>query len=172
MKYFPLLYRLDSAERYLIWMSNEHDSVVVDADGLVPSFGNITALRQFAEINDYSLETEEPVLHDLDWAVGWRIPQTVPVDCVKALEAWNLFDDIAASIPSRGDGFESFKSQYSEIYDKLFWGNNLPSMTPEGERYVPEWSRDELQSLSRVMTAGLNLFVASTHTWYPPSSPE
>jgi hypothetical protein len=38
MKYFRLLDRLNAQNRYLIWISNERDAVVVDGSGSVPSF--------------------------------------------------------------------------------------------------------------------------------------
>jgi hypothetical protein len=168
MKYYPLLYRLHAQERYLLWISNEHDSVAVDAEGFIPSFRDLTVLRQFAAMNRYSLESEEPVLHDLDWVVTYTTGQAVPVDCVEALTAWNLFGDIAVSIQGHGMTFRKLKSQHFEIYDKLFWGNNLPAVTPEGRQYIPQWSPDELKSLAQILTAGLGLFVSCTRTW-PPS---
>jgi hypothetical protein len=35
-KYFPPVYRLHAVERYLVWISNESDSVAVDAGEFVP----------------------------------------------------------------------------------------------------------------------------------------
>ena len=162
MKYFPLLYRLRAEERYLLWISNEHDSVAVDADGFVPSFRDLSVLRQYADMNHLKVENDEPLLHDLEWIATWRTAPGASVDCVKALNAWNLFGDVASSIPSRGNVFGQLaESQVARpIYDKLFWGNNLRAMTPKSERYVPEWSQNELESLAEVMTAGLELFAS------------
>ncbi len=53
MKHFPLLYRLQAEERYLSWISDEKDSVAVDAAGFVPSFSDLTALRQYADLNHF-----------------------------------------------------------------------------------------------------------------------
>ncbi len=167
MKYFPLLYRLRSSERYLIWISDELDSLAVDSGGFVPSFADVVSLRQYANLHHYNLEIEKPVLHDLDWVAARRMSPATPIDCQEALAAWNLFGDIAVSIPSRGISFKELKSQSFEIYDKLFWGNNLPAVTPKGERYIPEWSPDELGTLSQILTAGLELFESCTRSWPP-----
>jgi hypothetical protein len=35
MKYFALRYRLNTEERYLIWIANEKDCVAVDAHGFI-----------------------------------------------------------------------------------------------------------------------------------------
>ena len=167
MKYFPLLYRLHAEERYLLWISNEHDSVEVDADGFVPSFRDLTILGQYTDMNHLDIENGEPVLHDLEWIATWRTAPVASVDCVKALNAWNLFGDVAMSIPSRGIAFRNLSNSQvlRPIYDKLFRGNNLPAMTPKGKRYDPEWSQDELRSLAEVMTAGLELFASCVRSW-------
>ena len=167
MKYFPLLYRLQGEKSYLIWISNEKDSVAVDSDGFVVSFWDLDSLRQYADLQHYSLETEEPVLHDLDWVATWRMGPGGPLNCGEALAAWNLFSDVSASIPRRGVAFKALDSQFPLIYDKLFWGNNLPSVTPEGELYIPKWSADEVGSLVEVLTAGLDLFVSVVRRWIP-----
>jgi hypothetical protein len=46
--------------------------------------------------------------------------------------------------------------QASYIYEKLFYGNNLPSITPIGEHYIPSWSNDELIEMRLVFMAGLD----------------
>jgi hypothetical protein len=45
MKYYPLLYRLDAEERYLIWTSDEKDGVLADASGAVQSFNDIDSVQ-------------------------------------------------------------------------------------------------------------------------------
>lgn len=167
MKYFPLLYRLNAENRYLIWISNEKDSVVVDSQGFIPSFKDPIDLHRYANLNHYSLENEEPVLHNLDRVAVWAASPVTPVDCVEALVAWNLFVDVAASIVERGIVFKRLDadSELRAIYDKVFWGNNLPSLTPKGEHYVPEWAPDEIVSLAEILITGLNLFASCTRNW-------
>ena len=43
------------------------------------------------------------------------------------------------------------------IYDKLFWGCNLPSMTPPGMHYEPTWSPEEITTVVEVLHSGLRL---------------
>jgi hypothetical protein len=165
MMYFPLLYRLQGKERYLIWISDETDSVKVDTDGFVPSFRDLRSLREYADQKYHTLETEEPKVHDLDWITNWRVAMTNVVDCEGALLAWNLFSDVAASFPNRGLPFESLNSKFPAIYRKLFHGNNLPSITPGGKQYVPDWCPGEISSLADVLTSGLELFRSSVRPW-------
>src|SRR5690349_18559377 len=111
MKHFPLLYRLDAEDRYLIWISNEKDSIVVAADGFIPTFKDPLVLREYASLNHYDLQSEEPTLHDLDWVAAWAASPVIPVDCNKTLAAWNLFRDVAHSIVDRGITFEHMDSE-------------------------------------------------------------
>jgi len=162
MKYFPLLYRLNAEDRYLIWISNEKDSVVVDAEGLVPTFKHAACVQAYSDVNHYNLEREEPILHNLDWVAAWAKAPDAPIDCEKALNAWNLFSDVGRSIYERGISFDQLDRQFPGIYDKLFWGSNLPSMTPSGRHYEPEWSQVELAALAEVLSAGLAMFESCT----------
>ena len=141
--------------------------VVVDTSGFIPTFKDLFALRQYADLNSYGLQSNEPKLHDLDWFVTWTQSVDGPVNCEEALAAWNLFGDIASSIGGRGIAFEYLDSRFLKTDRKLLCGNNLPSMTPDGRRYVPEWSPDELASLAEILTTGLDLFVSSTRSWPP-----
>lgn len=45
-----------------------------------------------------------------------------------------------------------------DIYEKLFWGNNLPTVTPAGKTYVPVWTQNELERLRSVMAYGIDNF--------------
>jgi hypothetical protein len=76
------------------------------------------------------------------------------VDCGLLLEAWNLFDDIAASI---GAHLHDRGERRDKVYDKLFWGNNLPAVTPPGRSYQPLWNGCELRILRSVLRRGLDI---------------
>jgi len=156
--FFPLLYRLKSVDRYLIWVSNEKDSVGVDSRGRVLAFESAASLGRYADLNHIRLESETPVLHDLDWVAFWTESSDEPVDCKRALAAWNLFSDVAVSIGPSGFGFSRLDSEERTIYQKLFWGNNLPSVIPEGCEFIPEWSSGEVERLTEILRTGLSMF--------------
>jgi hypothetical protein len=143
---------------------------VVDTDGFVPSFRDLNSLSRYADRNGYSLETEEPVLHDLDWAMTWLVTKSDGVNCRDALSAWNLFSDVAASVSKRKFAFVDLNLQFPTLYQKLFRGNNLPAATPTGELYVPHWSEEEINSVADVLTTGLELFTSSVREWAPKSN--
>lgn len=165
MKYYTLLYQLNGELRYLIWISGKKDTLEVDARRLIPSFSDAKSLRRYAKIKGYSIEREKPILHDLDLIVSWLKKPSAPIDCVAVLAAWNLFSDIAVTFPRRNSAFQRSDKKFPKIYDKVFWGNNLPAVTPKGKRYEPIWSAYERKTIARLMGDGLDLFTKSTREW-------
>jgi hypothetical protein len=165
MKYFRLLYRLGHQQRYLIWISNERDGVVVDGAGLVPIFKDAEAVQTYADQNGYNLESEQPVLHNLDWVAGWVDEPGRSINCSEALAAWNLFSDVARSVRGRGSVFRRLDSWFPAVYNKLFWGSNLPSLTPTDCHYDPEWSVEESRGLAQVLDTGLEMFRSSIESF-------
>jgi hypothetical protein len=167
--HYPLWYRLGNKDRYLIWFNavedGDLDGVVLGTDSKVPIFVSLQALSDYAQAERIVLEQSEPILHNLDVVVRWlRIKRSKPegptaVDCNAFLAAWNLFADFSRSV---GGNFDADKPRTQKIYDKLFWGNNLPSMTPTGKWYVPLWRRREKRIIREVMSQGLQMFRANT----------
>jgi len=77
------------------------------------------------------------------------------VDCCNFLDAWSLFADLSRSVAGQ---FDTDRALTNKIYDKIFWGNNLPAVTPDGEHSVPVWTNDELNILGKILDDGLSLF--------------
>jgi hypothetical protein len=155
-KHYELHYRLDGVDSYLIWFSNDPDGVVVEGDGLIPSFISEFDLCAYAERRGLALVSEEPSEFDLDSVEHWLSrPDRAAINCHHFLDAWNLFDDIASSIGNAV--FERSSRSAGDVYDKLFWGNNLPAVTPPGKRYVPAWSDRELAELHRILSDGMKM---------------
>lgn len=64
--HYPLWYRLDQVDSYVIWFSNDVDGVVAQDNGTVPSFRELDALHAYARNHHLALPEEEPVLYNLD----------------------------------------------------------------------------------------------------------
>lgn len=158
LSYYRLLYKLDGRNAFLIWFSNDPDGVVVQ-DGRMLSFSSDDLLCQFAAQAGLALADETPRLHDLDSVQAWlSCPHRDTIDCSATLSAWNLFGDIARSLPTAGAGFSALDRAHDGIYEKLFFGNNLPAVTPEGEHYEPSWPDDEITAFVAILDRGLRLF--------------
>lgn len=64
------------------------------------------------------------------------------------ITAWNALDDLTKSL---GVPLGFHGRLANQVYDKLFWGLNLESMTPPGEWYVPAWRPQELAKIDQVL---------------------
>lgn len=162
--YFPLLYRREGKERFLLWHSGEEiDSVVLNSAGYILSFSCLAELCRFADANALQVDNAEPELHDLDYIAFWVREKNTCLDCEQTLNAWNFFCDIANSVDCPQKRlFSEYDAQLNAVYDKLFWRNNLPALTPPGERFVPVWSAEEINALVLLLSAGLELFASCT----------
>lgn len=67
------------------------------------------------------------------------------------LVAWNGLEEIAEGV---GIPFHFRGELARRSYEKLFWGSNLPSVTPLGEHYVPLWRRSEVAKMTKLLRLG------------------
>ncbi|MEW5858947.1 MAG: hypothetical protein AB1861_16445 [Cyanobacteriota bacterium] len=156
-KYFIFWYRLDQVDSYLIWYENEPDGVILDSTGIVPIFPEIDRLLAYVGSLGLHLEKQELILLDLDVVKHWLDKQrNTHIDCDRFLCAYNLFSDVALSVDD--NGFDRDRQRTNSIYNKLFWGNNLPVVTPLGKHYEPIWRDDEIEMLRELLEYGLKMF--------------
>lgn len=162
--YYLLWFQLDEEDRYLIWITHEvdKDRIATNSADKVLVFSTPQKALQYADQQGWKIDLESPVLYDLDYVKDWlEQPDPDDVDCVEFLHAWNLFNDVAYSlslIQPEGNDFIAGTELTNLVYDKLFWGNNLPSVTPEGKEYIPIWPAEHVEELKRVLDAGLKMF--------------
>ncbi len=163
-EYYIYWYRLDNKDGYLIWFTtDENDGLVIDETGLIPNFNNMDDLKRFAINLQISVDIENPNLIDFDFVKNWlNLPNIIIDDYNPFLEAWNLSDDI--SISTNGN-FDLDKDLTNSIYNKIFWGCNLPSMTPEGESFTPTWTKKELKIIRETLKLGFQIFVEKVKSY-------
>jgi hypothetical protein len=153
-EYTACIFSLDGQDRHFLWYAGDPDGVVIDAAGDMATFVSEDALLAFGATEGITWPLDFTVSYDFDAVAAWAAkPDPEAIDCIMMLNAWNMFGDIAATfscklLEPRGA---------CAVYDKLFWGNNLPTMTPLGEHYVPAWSHEEADVLAVVCVAGLSL---------------
>jgi hypothetical protein len=67
------------------------------------------------------------------------------------LNFWNMLDDVSNSVKIQLIPVDCFdKKDLDKLYEKLFFGNNLPSVTPEGSKYFPIMIAKELKILRKL----------------------
>ncbi|MEO5877731.1 MAG: hypothetical protein ABIS86_09110 [Streptosporangiaceae bacterium] len=155
--FYPYGFRLDNQEHLLVWFCEdaEPDGVIVN-DGRLVSHADLDGLYDYARVTGLRLvDDTELSWVDLDAIAFWTVVgDEVEPDCVELLNAWNLFSDAAHSL---GVPLQVRSAALDQVYDKVFWGNNLPMMTPVGESFEPTWSDAELLMLRETMNRGLDV---------------
>lgn len=144
---------------YFVWMSGVEpntDLFWMEAFQEVVRFRRLDDLRAFTTQRKIPLQDElvEPLLMDV--VEAWlNDPCREGLDPSLLLNAWNFSDDLAHTLSgSEGDSFRK-SPEVLDCYNRLFWANNLPSMTPEGEGFEPDWADSELALLVTTLGQGL-----------------
>jgi hypothetical protein len=153
--WYPLALKVGGRTLFLLWVSDDWAlNRVLACAGRVVSFSDEESAREYALAENLTLAPKEELrLHDLDSAVSWLEADTEP-DCRLLLAIWNLAGDVARSV---NEPFEDRGEVLDDVYNKLFFGNNLPSMTPAGEQYHPEWTEEELRLLRATIQIAVDL---------------
>jgi hypothetical protein len=145
---------LDAKERFVLWFENEPDGVLILPSGKIAAFATLDAAIGHAHERRIDLESAAPVWYDFDRLARWcAAPHPEAIDCRLFVDAWNLIGDLQFQTSSM---FQAVNRRSSSVYNKLFFGVNLPSTTPSGEHYSPGWDDAELRELVRLFSHGLN----------------
>jgi len=156
--YYGCLVRLDGDDRFVIWFQDERDGFVCETDGRLVWARSTAEMATVALHLGNTLASENSTLYDFDHIRAWnQSPVAESVDCKAFLDAWNFFDDLAGIHDFPDSDFAKVSHAAADRYDTLFWGCNLPSMTPPGEHFEPTWTQEQLNEIATVMEAGIAL---------------
>lgn len=67
--------------------------------------------------------------------------------CIRLLDGWNFIEDILHTFSMENEIKKLKTPTLNEVYKKIFHGNNLPSITPEGKSYSPLWTQNEIKEV-------------------------
>ena len=155
---YPVWIRLHGVDRGLIWQtddgmeaSGEDTDTVLVIDQRIATAPTAAALAELAVRHGLDFEDTEADRLNLDGLEQLlELPASEEI-CAQLLNAWNLYGDIARSL---GATLDDDGEQTQRCYDKLFYGNNLPSITPVGEHYRPFFTDAEQQLIRGILTRG------------------
>lgn len=150
--------RLNGAEHVLLWEDDDSgpSRVVVDEEGFVRSFPTAAAAVAAAAADGWTVSPEDASTYDLDAIEAWCRSSADVQGCIELLNTWNLLVDL----PDGENLFRAADARALGLYDKLFGGCNLPSMTPPEAHYEPLWTAPETAALKHVLLLGLAEFRA------------
>jgi hypothetical protein len=149
LRYYPCRVQLDGEATFVAWYTADLDGFLRDPRGRLVTAATPEALG-------VPLEVAEPVGYDFDRIRAWcAAPEAAGVDCRAFLDAWNFLDDLTGMPVGAHTPYTQRSRAAADSYDKLFWGNNLPAVTPPDKRFIPSWSPEELVAIRGVFEVGL-----------------
>lgn len=146
---------------FLIWYEDENneDRVYTSGGKVVVFWSKEKAHRKADELN---INITDTCLYDVERLIYWFTTHQKEMDCDFLIDFWNMFSDIAYSV---GKELEPVKTRRSKrCYDKLFWGLNLPAVTPENCEYEPVFTKKERKFIREIMRTGLEIFEKNLQT--------
>lgn len=162
---YPVCWVLADGERHLLWRNggakpDEYVRARQSHNILVAR--SVRGLSRAARSSGFELSEEKPQVIDL------RVIRTVlrsirpgrPLSKRSAsvlLEAWNALEDLERSIGQPFMTSKAFRKEAIDaVYEKLFFGLNLPPVTPAGCCYHPVLSEYERAALRSILRKGLS----------------
>lgn len=145
--YYIVMITICGREFFLLWNSDREPVFLTNENSKAVFFGSLAELTEFAERNSLELD-EEITEYDLD-----DITVTAEaLDCNEVNSKWNIISDLALTV---GAEFSGEDKRYNGIYDKLFFGCNIPAMNHPP--YTPEWSAEEIAEINLILAEGAEL---------------
>ena len=145
-----------SKKRYCIWYPCE-DSGFVVKDNQVLCFDDMNSLKAYCDEQKIELlEDDDGIdLYDVGTIVDWLDGKTIGFDYVNLLNFWNIAIDITESVSV--DFYGNTDGLVVDVYNKVFYANNLPILRGDGEFFVPTWDEEELLELKKVMADAVRI---------------
>jgi len=155
-EFYLVQYRFNDQRRYFFWFSEVSDGVLTDGSKRVITFSTKLEALSFAKKRKFKVMKSRTTFYDFDIIKKWILPNAT-IDCKPMLDFWNMIKDISSSV---GVDFNYESVKYNKVYNKLFWGSNLPAVTPRGSKYLPKWNDSEKRLISGMFRSGLKIIEA------------
>jgi hypothetical protein len=148
-EHYMVVFKVKNIEYYTIWFTNDICGFIIESN-TIKYFNNKDDLGKYCDDKGLSYDNDDDY-YDVDKLLICINEKNKIIDCEFILNFWNIISDISKSIniPFVGDN-----DDFNDIYHKLFYGNNLPSINTSNKKYVPNWSLCELNQLYVVMENG------------------
>jgi len=151
MDYYIVRFNDEKCEKYAVWYTDEKDGFICE-NGRIVWFDSVMDLFAFCKSRNIDVdENETPIAYDLGYLEKWLSAPDSCFNCSDMLDFWNVISDALNSIGVVFSGDYTENNPVNEVYDKLFYGCNLPAYNTSGKEYIPQWTEDEIELLRNVL---------------------
>ncbi len=161
---YPYAYIYQKRKTVLIWQTNGEDTFRLDSENRLISAQTVEELKhilgkdadsvEWSEVAEINFDRFRTALKNLrhDRASSEKT-------CSLLLDGWNFLEDMARTFGLDKEMEKLRTSTMNKAYKKLFYGNNLSPMTPDGCSYHPLWTSEEISALRRSFENIFNLLI-------------
>ena len=155
---YPYAYVYRGTRTILIWQTNDCDTFKLNSDDSLLQTSTLSTLKkkmgpaaikvhwtEYAEINFDKFFTALKNLR--------TERSSASKTCFILLEGWNFIEDMIFTFDLRNELKKLRSRVLNKAHDKLFYGCNLPSVTPEGKSYNPIWTKEEVAAMRSALRA-------------------
>lgn len=148
---------------YWAWYTGENQGFLRDVAGRVIITPSRATLAEAVTQNGGLLVDNEPGFQEIDSIADWCLSDDASdPDCEEFLDAWSFLDDLSGLHQGGNATYDRLSRAANECFKKLFLRARLPVDCTTGQNYQAEWTSDELTTIRRVLSAGLQLLA---RTW-------
>lgn len=127
--------------KYCLWYEHNSGDRVLSDNGNIKMFANLEHVNEYGKIKKIHICNENCILKvsdDFDL-----------LNLENILDIWNFASDISNTLYSP-IWIDCKSRDLCNIYEKLLWGCNLDSLTPDKEIFIPVFSDKEKKLLKRI----------------------
>lgn len=154
VEYYIVYFVFNNTQKYYtIWHTSVNEGFVLCEDTMhIKTFKEESALKEFAKEYNYKLEEDiTEILCDESKLLNYE-----DLNCDRLLMFWNIVSDVARTVNVRFSG-DSKENAIASIYNKLFYGCNLPAVREEDSDFCPKWLQCEMLLTERIVKEGLKI---------------
>jgi hypothetical protein len=143
--------------------TNSEDLYYIDEETQkIPIFSKLKYLNKYAKKRNIRIVNNfKPIPHDLDIVLKWIHTNKKNLVCDDILTAWNFFIDLANTFSFKNNDLQAYRKKSPKaykIYEKIYIGTNLPSVTKTNLPYHPKFNKKELKLIRDVLAYGFKKF--------------
>lgn len=169
MEIYPWSYIFQKQKTVLLWVTYpENDHFLTTKKGKLISASSIQKLKTKVKKKKYNVQWDEP--GDINFDKFWTAINNLRENrassiktCKVLLDGWNFIEDMGRTFSLQKE-MKRLKSKIlNKAYQKIFAGNNLPGVTPEGMSYSPLWTKKEIKALKKEFRYIWKLFLTNKY---------
>ncbi|MGF6907886.1 hypothetical protein [Fusobacterium sp. PH5-44] len=150
-KYYWCVFILNKVKYYCLWCSKSEE--FFKSEEKLIYFTNMDDMRKMIKLEKLVIG-EGIAEYDCERLEKYGKNYFIPP--AEILDFWNILTDISLSLNVDFLGNERNKS-IDKIHSKLFYGCNLPTVTPENMEYIPIWGKKEVKKIKRIIEDGISI---------------